>query len=67
MAVDGNAKFQALNISSKIPCLAGLLKRRIFQDFQALKFPNSGAEMWRIHPPPFHTPPFACLFGGGGA
>ena len=46
-------------ISSKIPCFAGNFG--IPQKFQALKFQNSGPEIWRIRPPPFHTPPFACL------
>ena len=39
-----------------------LVRRRIPQKFQALKFQNSGPEIWRLRPPPFHTPPFACLF-----
>ena len=46
-------------ISSKIPSFGGNFG--IPQKFQALKFQNSGPEIWRIRPPPFHTPPFACL------
>ena len=67
MVVEGIAKFQALKfyfsgseISSKIPCFAGNFWR-IPQQAQALKFQNSGPAIWRIQPPPFHTPPFACL------
>ena len=66
--VDGIAKFQALNSLSgfqglKFPpkSLVLLVRRRSPQKFQALKFQNSGPEIWRIHPPPFHTPPVACL------
>ena len=64
--MDGIAKFQALKFTSQglifpVECLVLLVRGRIPQKFQALKFPNSGPEIWRIHPPPFHTPPFACL------
>ena len=66
MVVDGIAKFQTLKFTFqglkfpvKSPVL--LVRKRIPQEFQALKFQNSGPEIWRIHPPPFHTPPFACL------
>ena len=71
--VDGIAKFQALKFtfqSLKFPpkSLVLLVRRRSPQKFQALKFQNSGPEIWRIHPPLFHTPPVACLVfvGGGG-
>ena len=55
-----NLLFRAWNFQPK--SLVLLVRRRIPQKFQALKFQNSGPEIWRIHPPPFHTPPFACLF-----
>ena len=73
MVVDGIAQIQALKLTFqglKFPVisLVLLVRRRIPQKFQALKFQNSGPEIWRIHPPPFHTPPFACLLSpdGGG-
>ena len=44
-----------------VESLVLLAIRRIPQKFQTLKFQSSGPEIWRIHPPPFHTPPFACL------
>ena len=66
MVVDGIAKFEALeftfqglNFPVKSLVLPGI--RRIPQKFQALKFQNSETEIWQIHPPPFHNPPFACL------
>ena len=67
MVADGIAKFQALKFTFQglkfpVKSLLLLVIRRIPQKFQALKFQNSGPEIWRIHPPPFHiTPPFACL------
>ena len=66
MVVDGIAKFQALKFTFQglefpVKSLVLLVRRRIPQKFQALNFQNSGPEIWRIHPPPFHTPPFACL------
>ena len=66
MAVDGMAKSQALKFTFQdlrfpVKSLALLVRRRIPQKFEALKFQNSGAEIWRIHPPPFHAPLFACL------
>ena len=51
--------FSGPEISGKFLVL--LVRRRIPQEFQALKFHNSGPEIWRSHPPPFHTPSFACL------
>ena len=39
--------------------------KEFYWKFQALK--SKLPEIWRFHPPPFHTPPFACLeLGGGG-
>ena len=63
--VDGIAKSQALKFTFQgvkfpVKSLVLLVRRRIPQKFQALKFQISGPEIWRIHPPPFHTPPFAC-------
>ena len=52
------------DISSK-KSLVLLVRRRIPQKFQALKLQNSGPEIWQIHPPAFHTPPFACLVYAG--
>ena len=67
--VDGIAKFQALKFTFQglkfpVKSLVLLVRRRIPQQFQALKLQNSGPEIWRFHPPPFHTPPFACLAWG---
>ena len=67
MVVDGIAKFQALKFTFQglkfpVKSIVSLVRRRICQKFQALKFQNSGPEIWRIHPPPFHTPPSACRF-----
>ena len=64
--VDGIAKFQALKFTFqglKFPAksLVLLVRRRIPQKFQPLKFQTAGPEIWRFHPPPFHIPPFACL------
>ena len=61
-----NRKFQALKLTLQglkfpVKSLVLLVRRRIPQKFQALKFQNSELEIWQIHPPPFHTPPFACL------
>ena len=66
MVVDGTAKFQALKFTFQglkfpIKSLVLLVRRRIPQKFQALKFQNSGPEIWRFHPLPFHTPHLACL------
>ena len=66
MVVDGIAKSQALKLTFQglkfaVKSRVFLVRRRILQKSQALKFQNSGPEIWRIHPPPFHTPPFACL------
>ena len=66
MVVDGIAKFQALKFTFQglkfpVKSLVLLVRRRIPQKFQALKFQNLGPEIWRIHPPPLHTSPFACL------
>ena len=66
MVVDGIAKFQALKFTFQglrcpVILLVLLVRRRIPHKFQALKFQNSGPEIWRFHPPPFHTPPFAYL------
>ena len=49
--------FQGLNFPVSSPCFAS----RNPLKFQALKSQTSGPEIWRIHPPPLHTPPFACL------
>ena len=67
MVVNGIAKFQPLKLTfqglkSPVKSLFLLVRRRIPQKLQALKFQNSGPEIWRIHQPPFRTPPFACLF-----
>ena len=64
--VYGMAKFQALiftfqGLKFPVKSLVLLLRIRNPLTFQALKFQNSGPEIWRIHPPPFHTPPFARL------
>ena len=66
IVMDGIAKFQALKFTFQglkfpVKSLVLLVRRRIPQKFQALRFQNSGPEIWRIHPPPFHTPPLACL------
>ena len=66
MVVDGITKFQALKFTFQglnfpVNSQVLLVRRRIPQKFQALKFQNSGPELWRIHPPPLHTPPCACL------
>ena len=68
MVVDGIAKFQALKFSFQglkfpVKSLVLLVRRRTPQKFQALKSQISGSEIWRFHPPPFHTPSFACLKG----
>ena len=68
MVVDGIAEFQGLNFTFQalkfaVKSLVLLVRRRVPQKFQALRFQNSGPEIWRIHPPPFHTPPFASLYG----
>ena len=65
-AVYGTAKFQALKFAFqglKLPVksLGLLVRSRNPLKFQPLKFQNSGPGIWRIHTPPFHTPPFACL------
>ena len=66
MVVDGIAKFQAQKFTFQglkfpVKSLVLLVRRRNPQKFQAQKFQNSGPEIWNFHPPPFHTPPFACL------
>ena len=65
MLVDGIAKFQALKFTFQgltfpVKSLVLRLEGEALK-FQALKFQNSGPEIWRLHPPPFHTPPFVCL------
>ena len=65
MVVDGFAKFQALKFTFQglkfpVKSLVLLVRKRIPHKFQALKFQNSGPEIWRIHPPPFHATTF-CL------
>ena len=52
MVVDGIAKFQALKfifqgLRFPVKSLVLLVRRRFPQKFQALKFHNSGPEMWR--------------------
>ena len=67
MVVDGIAKFQALKFTFQglkfpVKSLVWLVRRRIPQEFPALKFGISGPEIWQIHPLPFRTPPFACPY-----
>ena len=51
MVVDGIAEFQALKFGISGPDWLGGESLRYFRR----------PDIWRIHPPPFHTPPFACL------
>ena len=62
LVVDGIAKCQTLQGTKfLVKSLVLLSRRSIPQKFRPLKFQNSGHDIWRIHPPPFHAPPFACL------
>ena len=38
-----------------------MILKRMVPETSALEKQISGPEIWRFHPPPFHTPPLACL------
>ena len=68
LLVHGLAKFQCLSVkfASQGLTFPGdflvlLVRSRHSLKFQAVKFQTLGLEIWRIRPPPCHTPRCACL------